>query len=77
MGGRKIPKTRSVLETEVEALRWAILCMLRFNYHNIIFESDYKSVIEAIEEDKWLVIHGVVQDIMNLLSTIGPNKVIG
>ncbi|EFH46850.1 predicted protein [Arabidopsis lyrata subsp. lyrata] len=40
MGQRALPRVQTVLETELEALRWAVLTMSRFNYRRVIFESD-------------------------------------
>ncbi|KAG7563951.1 Reverse transcriptase domain [Arabidopsis suecica] len=40
LGVKALPRLRSVLETELEALRWAVISLSRFNYRKIIFESD-------------------------------------
>lgn len=73
MGGRRIPKLRSVLETDMEAMRWAILSISRFGYKNVIFETDSKVVAEVIkEENPWPMVNGTIQD---LLSRFGPHSV--
>lgn len=76
MGGRRIPKMRSALETEMEAMRWAILSMTRFGYKNVIFETDSQTVPEVIrEENLWPMANGTIQDIRDLLSRFGPFSV--
>ncbi|VVA96587.1 unnamed protein product [Arabis nemorensis] len=40
MGARAIPRTRTIIETETEALRWAMSIVNGFGYQNVIYESD-------------------------------------
>jgi len=43
-----VVKVRSVLEVEVEALRWAVLSLSRFNYRKIIFEVDSQQLVSLV-----------------------------
>ncbi|XP_019095662.1 PREDICTED: uncharacterized protein LOC104763574 [Camelina sativa] len=52
MGARALPRTRSVLEVETEALRWAMVSVARFQYKKVIFESDSQDLISAINGDE-------------------------
>ncbi|CAD5327061.1 unnamed protein product [Arabidopsis thaliana] len=48
LGARAVVKVRSVLEVEVEALRWAVLSLSRFNYRKIIFEVDSQQLVSLV-----------------------------
>ncbi|XP_024009948.1 uncharacterized protein LOC112085151 [Eutrema salsugineum] len=75
MGARKIPVTRTVLEAEVEAMRWAMLVLSNFNYKRIIFESDSKTLVDSFsEKDQWPSLQPVIQDIHNLLGNFNDHK---
>lgn len=68
VGIQSNPKiVRTVIETEAEALRWAMLIMRNFGYKKVIFESDSKELITVInEDDVWLIIYPTLDD-MKLL----------
>lgn len=77
MGSRKIPRMRSILEVEVEALRWATLVVSNFNYVNVVFETDSKEAADAVEgKEEWPMFRAVIQDIHQLLSRIKNHKLI-
>ncbi|CAE5960166.1 unnamed protein product [Arabidopsis arenosa] len=64
IGARALPKLKNVLEAELEALRWAVIMMSRFNYKKIIFESDAKSLIDLLNKDEdWPSLRPSLQDI--------------
>lgn len=76
MGARAIPRVKSVLEAETEALRWAILNASRFNYTKVIFESDSQQLVSMLRQG----IHGpilapLLQDIEQLLQHFTEVKV--
>ncbi|CAE6199586.1 unnamed protein product [Arabidopsis arenosa] len=68
MGAKALRRTRSVLEVELEALRWAILTIIRFNYQKVIFESDSLEVVNLINNNEsWPSYAPTLQDIKLLL----------
>ncbi|KAG7572302.1 Endonuclease/exonuclease/phosphatase superfamily [Arabidopsis suecica] len=68
MGQRALPRVQTVLETELEALRWAVLTMSRFNYRRVIFESDSQHLVSILNDDLECSNLGPrLQDIRNLL----------
>ncbi|KAG7583713.1 Reverse transcriptase domain [Arabidopsis suecica] len=68
LGLRVVPKVKTVLEIELEALRWAVLTMSRFNHKKIVFESDSKQLITVMKEGVDLPnLDPSIQDIRNLL----------
>lgn len=76
MGARAIPRVKSVLEAETEALRWAILNASRFNYTKVIFESDSQQLVSMLRQGT----HGpilapLIQDIEQLLQHFTEVKV--
>uniref|UniRef100_A0A1J3ELU2 RNase H type-1 domain-containing protein n=1 Tax=Noccaea caerulescens TaxID=107243 RepID=A0A1J3ELU2_NOCCA len=77
IGGRKISRLSSILEVEIEALRWAILVTSNFNYDNIIFETDSKEAVEALSSDEgWPKLRTITQDIHHLLAKLNHHKII-
>lgn len=68
LGGRAIPRTRSVLEVEAEGLRWAVITIASLQYNKVIFESDSKELIALVigAEDRPRV-RPIVQDIQQAL----------
>lgn len=77
MGGRRLPKGRSPIETEDETLRWAISTMVRLNYNKLIFEIDCKELVQALQErDNRPSIHSFVQDMHHLLAKLGEVQVV-
>lgn len=69
IGARTISKTRSALETETEVLRWAIISVSSLGYKRVMFESDVKVLVAAIQgEDERLLIQALCQDICQLLN---------
>ncbi|CAA0374546.1 unnamed protein product [Arabidopsis thaliana] len=68
MGARALPRTKNVLEAELEALRWAVLTMSRFNYKRIIFESDAQALVNLLNSDDfWPTLQPALEDIQQLL----------
>jgi len=68
MGLRALPRVQSMLETELEALRWAILSLSRFNYKRVIFESDSQFLVSLIKNNiDHPSLASRIQDIRNLL----------
>lgn len=51
MGARALPKVKTVLEAELEALRWAVTIMYQFRYNKVIFESDSQNIITLLNSD--------------------------
>uniref|UniRef100_A0A1J3D6G7 Reverse transcriptase domain-containing protein n=1 Tax=Noccaea caerulescens TaxID=107243 RepID=A0A1J3D6G7_NOCCA len=77
MGARKLKSLRSSLETEIEALRWAIQVTTSFRYRNIIYETDSQEVIEAIsEEEGWPIFKALARDISTMLASLERKKII-
>ncbi|KAG7617742.1 putative ribonuclease H domain, reverse transcriptase zinc-binding domain-containing protein [Arabidopsis thaliana] len=69
MGARALPKLKSVLEAELEAMRWAVLSLSRFQYNYVIFESDSQVLIEILNNDEiWPSLKPAIQDLQRLLS---------
>lgn len=76
MGGRKLPRGRSPIKTEAESLRWAISTMVRLNYNTIIFETDCRELVQALQErDSRPSIHSFVQDMHHQLAKLGEVQV--
>ena len=68
---------RSPIEAEAEALRWAIISLVRLNYKNIIFESDCKELIHALHEKNYRPsIRAYTDDIHHMLDKIRAHRVI-
>ncbi|XP_013624898.1 PREDICTED: uncharacterized protein LOC106331101 [Brassica oleracea var. oleracea] len=77
MGARSLSRLRSPIEAEAEALRWALLNMVRFNYRRVIFESDCKELIQAIQEESYRPsIRTYTADILHKLDKIGDHRVV-
>lgn len=77
LGGRTLPRTRSVIEVEAEGLRWVVLSITRFQYKKVIFESDSKELISLVkgEEIKPPIEH-IVHDIQQLLQQFEEVKLV-
>ncbi|CAL9239188.1 unnamed protein product [Arabidopsis halleri] len=71
MGAKALTRTRSALEVELEAMRWAILTMTRFNYRKMIFESHLIK-----NGEYWPAFAPTIQDIQSLLLQFQEAKVI-
>ncbi|XP_013728276.1 uncharacterized protein LOC106431981 [Brassica napus] len=77
MGARRLTRLRSPIEAETEALRWAIISLVRLNYKNIIFESDGKELITALQEENYRPsIRAYTDDIHYMLEKLGTHRVI-
>lgn len=75
VGARALPRTRTVMEMETEALRWAVLFMSRLNYQNIIFESDAQELIKLLNSGEgWPHLDPQLQDIRSLLPNFNEVK---
>ncbi|CAA7041153.1 unnamed protein product [Microthlaspi erraticum] len=69
IGAKAIPKTRTVIEAELEALRWAMRFLRRFNYRKIVFESDSKELINMINEaEEWPMLQPGLNEIRHLVT---------
>ncbi|KAG7586300.1 Reverse transcriptase zinc-binding domain [Arabidopsis thaliana x Arabidopsis arenosa] len=67
LGARALPRVQSVVATELEALRWAMLMVARFNYNKVIFESDSQQVISLVKEQGSMPnLNPILQDIRHL-----------
>lgn len=76
-GARGLSALRSPIEAEAEALRWAILSMIRLSYTNIIFESDCKELVQALyEENSRPHIQIFIEDSLQMLHKIGDHQVV-
>ncbi|CAL9223537.1 unnamed protein product [Arabidopsis halleri] len=74
---KALTRTRSALEVELEAMRWAILTMTRFNYRKMIFESLTLQVVNLIKNGEyWPAFAPTIQDIQSLLLQFQEAKVI-
>lgn len=63
IGAKKISRQRSILEVEAEALRWAIHMTSNFSYDNIVFKTDSKELLEAIDKSVgWPRLRTVAED---------------
>lgn len=69
MGAKALPRLRTVLETETEALRWTKSSVSIFGNRNIIFEFDFKELVSMVkeEEEEWPCLKPIVQDIKHML----------
>ena len=68
IGARALPRTRNVWEAELEAMRWAVLTLRRFNYKRIIFESDAQVLINLLNcDDVLLSLKPGLEDIKQIL----------
>ncbi|XP_056859988.1 uncharacterized protein LOC130508476 [Raphanus sativus] len=69
-GAKKLSNAGSVLETEAEALRWAIQTLTGFGYTSVVFETDSLTLKKLIygEEEMWLSIKPIMQEISFLLT---------
>lgn len=71
MGTQALPRTRTVEETEFEALRWAIVTTRSLGYNRVLFESDSKEVVSNINaEAPRPVVRTLANDIKGLLKTM-------
>lgn len=50
MGVRKMPRLRSPIEVEAEAMRWAMMQLIRLNFTCVIFETDSKELVNAVNQ---------------------------
>ncbi|CAA7029126.1 unnamed protein product [Microthlaspi erraticum] len=77
MGAKRIHKTQTVVEAELEALRWAAEFVTSLRYQNIIFESDSKEAVEVISfEDDWPKYRAVAQDLRKTLKNLCNYKIV-
>ena len=77
MGARRLLKLRNHIEVEAEALRWAVMMMVKLNYTNVVFETDCKGLIQTLQDTKNNPsILAYTQNIHNLLTKIGPHQVV-
>ncbi|XP_024012275.1 uncharacterized protein LOC112086773 [Eutrema salsugineum] len=69
-GTKSLPLLKSVIDTEAEALRWAMVCISNLSYKNVFFESDSKTLVDALkDETPWPIISSYHQDIQLILSS--------
>lgn len=68
MGARALPRLKTSLETEAEALIWAMVRHVSLGYKNIYIESDSQQLMKMIQEVKaWPALGSIIQDINQLL----------
>ncbi|CAL9213983.1 unnamed protein product, partial [Arabidopsis halleri] len=75
IGARAVPRVNSALEAELEALRWAVLSLSRFNYRKVIFESDSQQLVSLLNDcgDR-PSLDPILQDIKQLLQHFEETK---
>lgn len=68
-GAKKMQGLGSAIETEAEAIRWAIHTMVNFGYSNVIVESDSQVLVRKIkgEEPIWPRLQPIIQNITQTL----------
>lgn len=49
VGAKMLPDVGSVLETEAEALRWAMSSLTRFGYGDVLFETDFQVLVKMLQ----------------------------
>ncbi|XP_056842950.1 uncharacterized protein LOC130495557 [Raphanus sativus] len=69
-GAKKMVGMGSALDSEAEALKWAICTMNGFRYKRVIFETDSLVLQKMIrgEEEVWPRMRPIIQDIQSVLS---------
>ncbi|XP_010474601.1 PREDICTED: uncharacterized protein LOC104754160 [Camelina sativa] len=76
-GVRLVSKTRTVLEIEAEAFRWAVINLVRLQYPRVIFESDSQTLVDLLNgEGSRPTIDPIVQDIRHHLPLFDQCKVV-
>ncbi|XP_024014030.1 uncharacterized protein LOC112088108 [Eutrema salsugineum] len=76
IGAKAVPRLRSAIETEAEALRWAASTMEALNDENFVFETDSKELVDALSgKSSWPILDAVLQDTQNMLHRIGNVEV--
>ncbi|KAL9282131.1 putative ribonuclease H domain-containing protein [Arabidopsis thaliana] len=77
LGLRAIPRVQTVLEVELEAMRWAALSMSRFNYKKVIFESDSQHLVSLLGDDTdYPNLAPRIQDIRHIFQQFEEVKVV-
>lgn len=68
-GARKVSVMGSALESEAEALRWAVQIMSGFGYSKVRFETDSQLLVRMLygEEEVWPKLKPIVQEIRHSL----------
>lgn len=75
-GTRAYPRLQSVLHTDTEALKWAIVSAASLGYRDIIFETDSKDLVEALQRKSvWPVLRIVHQIISQNIKCFGNSKI--
>ncbi|CAA7055611.1 unnamed protein product [Microthlaspi erraticum] len=68
MGAKAYHRLESALETELEALRWAIISVTRLNYEKVTFETDSSTAANLVNgRDRWPSLGPIIADIQQLL----------
>ena len=77
-GARKLPMMRSVIETEAEAISWAIQTLVGFEYKTVIIETDSLVLARMLngEEEVWPVLEPILQGITSCLAVNAGYKVV-
>lgn len=77
-GAKKMAVMRSALETEAEAIRWAVQTLVGFGYNKVSIETDSLLLANMLngEEEIWPVIAPIIQDISTSLSSNGGFEVV-
>ncbi|EOA22050.1 hypothetical protein CARUB_v10002590mg, partial [Capsella rubella] len=77
MGAQALRRTRSALEVELEAIRWAVTSMLRLDFQKIIFESDSLVLVNLLNNDEnWPAFAPLIQDIKDSLPLLEDFKIV-
>ena len=77
-GARKLPMMRSVIETEAEAISWAIQTLVGFGYKTVIIETDSLVLARMLngEEEVWPVLEPILQGITSSLAVNAGYKMV-
>ena len=69
-GAKKLAALRSAIETEAEAIRWALQTVVSFGYRSVIMETDSLLLAQMLngEEEVWPLLQPIIQDISTMLS---------
>ncbi|XP_024014941.1 uncharacterized protein LOC112088855 [Eutrema salsugineum] len=77
MGAWTIPKVKSALEAEAEALCWALRMMVSLGYQKLILETDSLNLAKSVnQETTFSQLAPIIQDIRSMLTQIPEVKVV-
>ena len=69
-GAKKMVALRSAIESEAEAIRWAVQTVAGFGYRRVLVETDSQMLARMLnaEEEIWPVLAPIIQDISTSLN---------